>query len=190
MYAYCARQGQLQSGVRLQYQHQRGQWFYAARHVTLGCIQRRHHCEKFKEVYGRYPKYFLADQIYLNRENRKYLKEKNILIMGQPQGRPKKNDPQTAAQKYRKKKIAAKRNHVEGKFGQAKRGYHLNNIMARLPETSESWVSGILMVMNLNKLMEVAEKTGAFLCALKIRHEIHRFFFFSLVCSQYTPSGK
>lgn len=143
--------------------------------------------ENFKEVYGRYPKYLLADQIYLNRKNRKYLKERNILITGKPLGRPKKKDPETAAQKYRKKKIAAKRNNVEGKFGQAKRGYHLNNIMARLPETSEAWINAILMVMNLNKLMEVAEKAKAFLCALKKWPEIRRFFFFSLPWCQCPP---
>lgn len=124
--------------------------------------------ESYKLLYGRYPKYFLADQIYLNRKNRKYLKEKGIKITGKPLGRPKKKDPETPGQKSRKKKIAAKRNNVEGKFGQAKRGYRLNNIMARLPETSESWINAILMVMNLNKLVQVAEKAALFYYAQKI----------------------
>ena len=66
------------------------------------------------------------------------------------------------------KKKAAKRNHVEGKFGQGKRGYGLNNIMARLPETSESWINAILFVMNLAKLLQVAEKwKGSFALLLK-----------------------
>ena len=123
--------------------------------------------ERYKALYGRYPKYVLADQIYLTRKNRAYLKEKEIMITGKALGRPKKNDPETPQQKYRKKKIAAKRNHVEGKFGQAKRGYHLNNVKARLAETSEAWINAILMVMNLTKLLEVAEEAGAFLCAQK-----------------------
>ncbi len=62
-------------------------------------------------------------------------------------------------QKYKKKKLAAQRNHVEGKFGQAKRGYGLNNIKAKLPETSESWIGAIFYVMNLTKLLKMVEKT-------------------------------
>ena len=33
-----------------------------------------------------------------------------------------------------------------------------DNIMVRLPETSESWVNAILFVMTLAKLLQVAEK--------------------------------
>ena len=65
-------------------------------------------------------------------------------------------------QRYRKKKKAAQRNHIEGKFGQGKRGYGLNDIKARLPETSESWINAIIFVMNLTKLIQVAEKYPGF----------------------------
>jgi hypothetical protein len=41
---------------------------------------------------------------------------------------------------------------VEGKFGQAKTAYGLDRIRARLRETSESWIAGIIMVLNLVKL--------------------------------------
>ena len=116
--------------------------------------------ENFRTIYGCYPKYLLADRIYLNRENRRYLKEKGIKITGKPLGRPSAKETQTAMQRYRKKKKAAERNHIEGKFGQGKRGYHLNNIKARLPETSESWINTIFLVMNLTKLLMVAEKYG------------------------------
>lgn len=115
--------------------------------------------ENYKDVYGRYPKLVLADQIYLNRENRKYLKERNIDIIGKPLGRPPKQENISPAQKYRKKKQAAKRNHVEGKFGQGKRGYGLNNIKARLPETSESWVNAIFFVMNLVELLKLSNNS-------------------------------
>jgi hypothetical protein len=125
--------------------------------------------ENFKQSYGCYPRVFLGDQIFLTRENRKYLKEKGIKIYGKPLGRPPKNDSQTASQKHRDKKEAAKRNHVEGKFGQGKRGYGLNNIMARLPETSESWINAIIFVMNLAKLLQVAEKwQGSFALFFKM----------------------
>jgi len=113
-------------------------------------------------VYGCYPKKFLGDRIYLTRKNRKYLKEKGIEIYGKPLGRPPKESTEIPAQKYRKKIKAAQRNHVEGKFGQGKRGYRLNNIKARLPETSESWVNAIFFVMNLVKLLQVAEKYPGF----------------------------
>ena len=125
--------------------------------------------ERFYEMYGCYPKVFLGDRIYLTRENRKYLKDKGIEIYGKPLGRPPKNPTETPAQKYRKKKKAAQRNHVEAKFGQGKRGYGLNNIKARLSETSESWVNAIFFVMNLTKLLQVAEKyPGFFVPFLKL----------------------
>lgn len=44
------------------------------------------------------------------------------------------------------------RNPIEGKFGQAKTAYGLNRIMARLQETSESWIATIILVLNLVKL--------------------------------------
>lgn len=118
--------------------------------------------EDYKNIYGCYPKTLLADQIYLNRSNRKYLKEKAIKIFGKPLGRPPKHSSDTAAQKHYKKKQEAKRNHVEGKFGQGKRGYGLNNIKARLPETSESWIHAIFFVMNLTQLAEIAKKYPEF----------------------------
>ena len=48
------------------------------------------------------------------------------------------------------------RNPIEGKFGQGKTAYGLNRIKARLKNTSESWIAGIFMVLNLVKLAEVA----------------------------------
>ena len=114
--------------------------------------------ERYRELYGRYPKTVLVDKIYLTRKNRKYLKENNIETVGKPLGRPPKQPKETPSQKYRKKKKAAERNHVEGKFGQGKRGYGLNDIKARLSETSESWVNAIIFIMNLTKLVQIAEK--------------------------------
>jgi len=48
------------------------------------------------------------------------------------------------------------RNPIEGKFGQAKTGYGLNRIKARLQGTSESWIATIILVLNLVKLAGVA----------------------------------
>jgi hypothetical protein len=116
----------------------------------------------FHDLYGCYPKVFLGDGIYLNRRARKFLKDKGIEIYGKPLGRPPKKKQLTSSQKYRRKKKAAQRNHVEGKFGQGKRGYGLNDVKARLKDTSESWVNAIFFVMNLTKLLQVAEKANVF----------------------------
>jgi hypothetical protein len=44
------------------------------------------------------------------------------------------------------------RNPIESKFGQAKTEYGLNRIKAYLKDTSESWIAGIILVLNLVKL--------------------------------------
>jgi len=135
--------------------------------------------EDYRKIFNCYPKTLLADGIYLTRENRKYLKAKGIKIYGKPLGRPPKQEAQTPAQKHYKKKKAAERNHVEAKFGQAKRGYGLNNIKARLPETSESWVNAIFFVMNLTQLLKVAKKYPEFFVRILnfLQNELIKIFF-------------
>jgi hypothetical protein len=87
----------------------------------------------------------------MNRENRKFLKENNIRHTGKPLGRKPKEDL-TPYQKKKLKKERGERNHVEGKFGQGKSKYKLNKIMARLAQTSESWIGAIFFIMNILKL--------------------------------------
>ena len=140
--------------------------------------------ENYYKIYGCYPKALLADRIYLTRENRKYLKGLNIKIYGKPLGRPKKQE-KTSAQKYHDRKMEAQRNHVEGKFGQGKRAYGLNNIMAKTKETSESWINSIIFVMNLQKLLKVAEKYGYFLYSfLKFVNQILNLLFYKNINTQ------
>jgi len=113
--------------------------------------------EDFHHTFGCYPELLLGDRIYLTRENRAYLKEKNIRIVGKPLGRPAK-EQLPPYQKQKQKKERNQRNHVEGKFGQAKNAYGLSNIRARRQDTSESWIAAIFFVMNLTKLMQLSEK--------------------------------
>lgn len=120
--------------------------------------------EQFREVYGCYPELLLGDRKYLTRENRRYLKEHNIRIVGKPLGRPPKQKL-SGYRKYKTRKEQNMRNHVEGKFGQGKNGYDLNRIRAKRMDTSESWISAILFVMNLTKLMKVALEYGYFLAS-------------------------
>ncbi len=130
--------------------------------------------EAFRKVYHCYPEAVLADKIYLTRENRKWLNDNGIKITGKPLGRPPK-ETKTAYQRWKFKKECNKRNHVEGKFGQGKNGYRLNQIRAKRSDTSTSWVSAILFVMNLLQLTKLA---GNFLCFLNlnIQRIIQRLF--------------
>ncbi len=103
--------------------------------------------ENYKKRLGYYPKKVLVDKIYCTRENRNYLKEKGIELRAKPLGRPKALSNQVSP---------GERNPIEGKFGQAKRGYGLDKIRAKLASTSESWISTIILVLNLVKLAGVA----------------------------------
>ncbi len=110
--------------------------------------------ENYEKNYGCYPELVQVDGIYLNRENRKWLKERNIRYTGKPLGRPPEIE-QTKYQKQKSKKEKAERNQIEGKFGQGKNGYELGRIRARLSETSKSWIASIMFVMNLVKYKKV-----------------------------------
>jgi IS5 family transposase len=106
--------------------------------------------EEYRKLHGYYPAVVIADKIYGTRENRNWLTHLGIRYSGKPLGRPSKQS-QTPYQKSRARKENGERNHVEGKFGQAKNGYNLNKIRARRARTSESWIACIFFVMNLIK---------------------------------------
>ncbi len=89
---------------------------------------------------------FLDDQIYCTRANRAALKELGIKLLAKPLGRPSALSIHVSP---------GERNPIEGKFGQAKTGYGLNRIKARLKGTSESWIASIILVLNLVKLAGV-----------------------------------
>ena len=61
--------------------------------------------EKYRERFGYYPESVHADQIYHNRENRKYCNGKNIRISGKPLGRPKKITNENREELLQKKKL-------------------------------------------------------------------------------------
>ncbi len=108
--------------------------------------------EGFKRRTGHYPAVVLCDGKYLSRENRKWLKSKGIRDIGKRLGRPKK---QTPYEKRRLKKERGMRNHIEGKFGQGKNAYEMTRIRARLQQTSESWIAGLLLSLNLVKWLQM-----------------------------------
>jgi len=109
--------------------------------------QLQNYVEHFRRRFGCYPREVLADKIYCTRVNRTWLKEKGVLLRAKPLGRPSAVSIHVSP---------GERNPIEGKFGQGKTAYGLNRIKARLMETSESWIAGIFLVLNLVKLAGVA----------------------------------
>jgi transposase, IS5 family len=117
--------------------------------------------EEFKARNGHYPKEVLADKIYYTRDNRAWLKERNIKLCAKPLGRPSKEALSNQVS-------PGERNPIEGKFGQGKVGYGLNNITAKLKQTSESMVATIFLVLNLVNFARLAALCTYVIQILKI----------------------
>ena len=102
--------------------------------------------EQYKARFGFYPESVHADQIYGNRENRQYLKERGIVYAGKALGRPRQMTPE---EKRAFKKAMGIRSRIEGKFGEGKRKYDLGLVKTKTQLTSESWIASVFFVMNL-----------------------------------------
>lgn len=121
--------------------------------------------ENYRGRFGYYPAKVLADKLYCSRENRKRLKEKGIKLAAKPLGRP-------SAKAVGKHVRPGERNPIEGKFGQAKNGYGMNRIRARLDQTSRSWIASIIMVLNLVKLAGQASLRLSFSAWKKLKSKL------------------
>ena len=110
------------------------------------------HVEAYKVLYGYYPELVQVDKIYGTNQNRTWCKERNIRITVTPKGKTKELSPY---QKKKLKKEYAERNQIEGKIGQAKQGYRLNQIKAKLKNTSECWIGVTLFITNLVRFAEI-----------------------------------
>ncbi len=111
--------------------------------------------ERYKARHGYYPEAVLADQIYRNRENLAFCKTNNIRLSGPSLGRPAANAQLQKAEKVLERLDARMRNAVEGKFGEGKRKYRLNRILAKLKDTAESMIAMHILVMNLERQLRV-----------------------------------
>ena len=107
--------------------------------------------EAYKTLYGYYPELIQVDKIYGTNKNRLWCKERDIRLTVTPKGKQKEL---TKYQKAKRKKEYAERNAVEGKFGQAKQAYNLNEIKAKRKNTSETWIGAIFFVVNCVKFAE------------------------------------
>ncbi|MEO0337673.1 MAG: IS5 family transposase [Bacteroidota bacterium] len=113
--------------------------------------------EAYKALYGYYPQVVLADKIYRTRANRKYLKDRNIEMSGPPLGRKQSLNK---SQKERQRKRNNKRNAIEGKFGQAKLKYGLDELFTRRPDTTKAEINLIFMAINLLKMAKAISLTS------------------------------
>lgn len=115
--------------------------------------------EAYKKRYGCYPEVVIAETVYGSRDNRSFLKQRNIRFAGKPLGRPPKitpeNEDEVKRQKAQRQQEYRQRIPIEGKFGQGKYGYRLNNIRARRADTTMAWINSIFLVMNLLVLVQV-----------------------------------
>ncbi len=111
--------------------------------------------EAYRQRFGHYPESVHCDKIYRTQENRKFCKKHGIRMSGPALGRPPKA---TAANAHARREKARQRYQdevdripIEGKFGQSKRRFNLDRIMAKLVQTSETVIAIVFIVMNLEK---------------------------------------
>ena len=105
--------------------------------------------------HGHYPEVICADQISRTRSNRAFCQRHGIRL-SVPRLCRAKNDPElVAAEKQQFIDDQRQRNAVEGKIGQGKRRFGLGLIREKLPATQGSTIALNILVMNLEKLLEL-----------------------------------
>ena len=113
--------------------------------------------EAYCRRFGHDPASVHVDQIYRTRENRRYCASKGIRLSGPPLGRPRIVREATAEQVKHDHQHAhddaTARMAIEGKFGQGKRRFGLDRLMAKLMLTSETMIHLSFLVMNLEHLL-------------------------------------
>ena len=110
--------------------------------------------ETYRLLTGHYPELIQCDKMYHTNDNRSWCRERGIRMTAAPKG-PKPT--QTAYQKRKTRKEYTERNHIEGRIGNAKQALSLNQIKAKLRDTSETWIAATLFVLNLSAF---AAKSG------------------------------
>ena len=112
------------------------------------CNDLRGAANNYKRRYGYYPEWIIADSIYHTKANKTFCRDNHIKLIGK---RLSKQALAKMSPKERKayQKLHNSRNHVEGKFGQGKNGYELNEIKAKYANTSASWIAAVYFVMNI-----------------------------------------
>ena len=138
--------------------------------------------EHFYKRTGHYPERVLVDQIYRNRKNRMYCKDKGIRMSGPALGRPSQMSKEQKKQAYQDN---VDRIEVERDFSLSKRCFGLGLIKTKLADTTRGSISLSLYVMNINRLMRVYFYQNFISIFLKIKHQI-REGIFQRICSFFT----
>ena len=97
----------------------------------------------------------LTRDIYRTRSNRAFCARHKIRLSGPRLGRPKSDPDLVAEEKRQFIDDQRRRNAVEGKFGQGKRRFGLGLICEKLALTQGSTIAMNILVMNLEKLLEL-----------------------------------
>ena len=108
--------------------------------------------ERYRERFGYLPESAHVDKIYQNRANRQFCAQNNVRLSGPKLGRPSKESEEKKKNKKQQRQDEIDRIPVEGKFGNGKRKYGLDMIMAKSKETSETTIGLIILIMNLERL--------------------------------------
>ena len=109
----------------------------------------------YRRRHGCYPEVICADQIYRTRSNRAFCQRHSIRLSGPRLGRPKSDPELIAAEKKQFIDDQKQRNAVEGKIGECKRRYGLGLIREKLIATQGSSIAMNILVMNLQKLLQL-----------------------------------
>jgi hypothetical protein len=125
----------------------------------------------YRRRHGHYPEVICADQIYRTRANRAFCQRHGIRLSGPRLGRPKHDAELVAAEKRQFINDQRQRNAVEGKIGQGKRRYGLGLIREKLSVTQGSTIAITVLVMNLQKLLELLFVLFAYWLQLLLSNE-------------------
>lgn len=113
--------------------------------------------DAYRRRVGHDPASVHVDQISRTRENRRFCTSRGIRLSGPPLGRPRAASEATAEQvknaRQQAQDEATARLAVEGQFGQGKRRFGLDRLMAKLARTSETMIHVSCLVMNLEHLL-------------------------------------
>jgi len=115
------------------------------------CTNLKDQIKAYKKRFGFYPGSVHTDQIYRNRDNRRYSKKYKMRLSDPKLGCPPKQTEENRDKIKALIKLACQDEidliAIKGKFGQAKRRYSLNRIMTKLNDTSKTAIVMFFLVL-------------------------------------------
>ena len=108
--------------------------------------------DRYRGRTGHYPARMLVDQIYRNRKNLAYCRQRGIRVSGPALGRPKPMTPEEKKQAYIDN---TDRIEIERGFSLGKRCYGLGLIRTKLDITTRSSITLSILTMNINHLVAI-----------------------------------